>query len=994
MRIQILTGVFLLFMCAIGMDAFAFQQDTAKATIPKKILAQDTVVLDTTKSNILAGTNKNALFFQPAHSVAKTPDQLAIYPGVSIQQFLKGQAPGLFVQESSGEPGSLQQMYIRGLSMPLLSKKDVYQSQPLIVLDGIPLISDEHPFAFDIQQYDFNRIGTATNLLASIDMNNIEKIEVLKDLAGTAYYGPRGANGVIVLTSKQAEEKRRVSFNSYVGMVQRPSVTTINGAYENNFRKQFYDLYTVNGSYSGDDVYPLYLSDSLNTNYYGPSNWTDSYYKNSMIYGINADISGGSKRANFRFSLGNVKSEGVADDTGLDRYSAMFNVNIRPLTWLLFSATVNGNRLQRTRNRNLRDRFSQMNYLPDLSAPPSPNKLSYDNYLSQFSKGFDDNFNNVVQGQGKLVFDLGALQIVSKLAVDYNEGYRDLFYPRTIMEQNSYASNYYGFNQRLIFDNTISYTRKFNERHLLTVEAGESIQWDTHKYNNAYAYKGVNDFIKVNLLESDPNNANYLGPLAFPKQLIYKFLDRTSDNLVSFYGKADYKFDDKYNVSFLLRTDGSSNAQPTSRWFVSPVLSLGWDAHKDFLTESSFISSLNFRASAGRLGRLNAFDNFSQGPQYTADIGYTGNLTAPGYNSFAILSRPYTFGWVGYGIPWAHTDQLNVGIDLGLAKSRFRASVDIYTKNDKNQLLGIPSFAEYGYSQSFESGMDVNNMGVDLLLSADILPVAPSRVSWTTTLNFNVNKNKLKALPGGRQELVVGNRLLKVGESIDQYWLLTNNGIYTSDSEVPSVNGKPLSYNGAALHGGDPQWSDLNGDNAIDNSDKKLMGHMMPSVSGGFNNQFSYKSWSLGFDLYFNLGRQLINQDMANRFNFINREGTSGISSVKEQTFWEKRGDYSKYPLYNPWSPVIPYRSDQDLFLENASFLKLRTVSFGYDLAKILKKMGSKIERIYIYGSAHNLFTITPYTGQDPELVDYTGYDSGYGLPIPKTYTLGVRVNL
>src|SRR5690606_6450889 len=280
-----------------------------------------------------------------------------------------------------------------GLSVPVLSKRDLYDAQPLVVVDGIPLVSNEHPFAFDIQQYDFNRIGPATNLLASVDMNNIESIRILRDFAGTAQYGPKGANGVIELTTKQPQkDSRKISFNSYFGMVQRPTVTTINGAYENDFRKQFYDKYTTNGRYNDDDVYPIYLSDSLNDSYYGSSNWSDSYYQNNLVHGINADISGGSERANFRFSVGNMSNKGIADNTGLNRYSAMFSINMKPLKWLMFSAMVNGNRLERNRNKNLRDRFAQMNYLPDLSSPLAPNDEVYSKYLGQFDNSFDDNF--------------------------------------------------------------------------------------------------------------------------------------------------------------------------------------------------------------------------------------------------------------------------------------------------------------------------------------------------------------------------------------------------------------------------------------------------------------------------------------------------------------------------------------------------------------------------------------------------------------------------
>ncbi|WP_257667488.1 SusC/RagA family TonB-linked outer membrane protein [Parapedobacter tibetensis] len=963
--------------------------DTINATIEKDSLTNDSAVVQ-----FLPIDRDRSLFTdRNPQSISLPSEDIAHYPAVSLQQYLKDQAVGLYIQESSGEPGTIQPMFIRGLPMPILSQKEVYQSQPLVVLDGIPLIS-EHPFAYDIQQYDFNRIGPATNLLSNIDMNNIASVQVLKDLAGTAIYGPLGANGVIAITTKQPSPTRKISFNSYVGIAQRPTVTTINGAYENNFRRQFYDRYTASGQYSADDTYPLYLSDSLNTAYYGSSNWTDNYYQNGLVYSADADISGGGDRANFRFAVGHMQNRGVADETGLKRYSALFNINMKPLEWLLFSAMINGNRVQRDRNRTLRDRFATMSYIPDLASPLSPNNDIYRGYLQQFDNSFDNNATNIVEGHAKLVFDFNRLKVTSRVAVDYNEGYRDLFYPRTLMEENSYASNYYGYNQRLLFDNHLSYDVDLGAQHTLYLEAGSTLQWDAFKYNYAYAYKGINDFIKINLLESDPDNLDYLVPQAFPSQLVYKFLDYTKQNLVSFYGRGSYNFNDKYTASLLLRSDGSSNAQPTSRWLFAPVLSLGWNIKNDLMGDDATFSTFNLRASAGRMGRLNVFDNFSQGPSYSAQLSYTGNVVAPGYNGFGVLARPYEFGWSGYGIPWAYTDQLNIGLDMGLADERIRINLDWYTKHDKNQLLGIPSYAEYGYNLSYEAGMDVNNTGVELQLSADVIQRSEGRFSWTPTLAVSYNQNKLTALPGGLDEIVIGNRLFRVGERIDQFWLLQNEGIYLTDAEIPIIGGIPQHFNGIALRAGDPRWVDTNGDNAITDVDKSLIGNIFPKVAGGFMNQFSYGNWSLDANFYFNIGRNVLNADMANRFDFINREGTTNMNSVKEITFWEKRGDYSQYPLYNPWSNVIPYRADQDLFLENGSFVKLRTLSVGYDLSDLLKGRSSTIERLYIYCSGHNLFTLSPYTGRDPELVDYMGYDTGYGMPIPRTYTLGIRMNL
>ena len=211
---------------------------------------------------------------------------------------------------------------------------------------------------------------------------------------------------------------------------------------------------------------------------------------------------------------------------------------------------------------------------------------------------------------------------------------------------------------------------------------------------------------------------------------------------------------------------------------------------------------------------------------------------------------------------------------------------------------------------------------------------------------------------------------------------------------MPLQDGAPRTFNGIALKAGDPNWRDNNQDNRITNEDKVLKGNTLPKVFGGFDNQFSYGNWSLGINIHFQLGRKLLNQRVANRFDFINREGGTSMDAVKEITFWEKRGDYGDYPLYNPWSTVIPYRLDQDLFLEDGSFLKLRSLSLGYDLTDWASQRIKGAERLYVYGSVFNVFTVSSFSGGDPELAGYNGYYSGYGMAIPRTFTLGVKLSL
>ncbi|MGN0003780.1 MAG: TonB-dependent receptor plug domain-containing protein [Sphingobacterium composti] len=911
------------------------------------------------------------------------------YGYISLQQILKGEA-GVFVVEQTSEPGVPQQMFIRGLNRPITHSRETYNQQPLIILDGVPLIG-EHPFSYDIQSYDIERIGPENNLLMNLNLDNIESIQIHKDVAALAIFGPLGANGVIELKTKPNVNNniKRIGINSRVGLSLRPKVMTINADYENRFRKQFYDKYTTNGKYNSDDIFPVYLSDSLNAQYYGVSNWTDSYYNNAAVYEGNVNISGGGQRANFQFAIGGTKNDGIADATSLAKYHSMFKLSLSPLKWLHFDTYINASRYDRNRNRNLRNRIGLMSYFPDLSTPLSPDKSIYNSYLNELNKNIDNNFSNIVEGYLGLRMDLNKFRYTSKLMIDFNEGYRDVFYPRGVMEGNSFASNYYGYNQRLIVNNSIQYADKINDELQLIVEAGSNLQWDLNKYNYAYAYKGVNDFIKLNLLNSDPNSSNYLSSSSFPRELMYKFIDRTRHNLVSNYLNASVINNNKFTANVILRYDGSSNAQPTSRWFFSRAASLKYNVIEQ---EQSFLKGFDIQIAGGRLGLLNQFDNYSQGPNYSAQVGYTGNKILGSYNAIAPLVRPYEFGWVGYDLPWAYVDQVDVNFDFRLKPLHTMLSLNYYLKDAKNQIFGVPGGSEYGYNTSLLSGMSVRNQGLEVLLQTT--PISNFLFNYNTSLSVNYNKNRLLKLPNNLSEVIVGERKFEVGKAIDQFWIYDNIGIYNSDSEVPVVGGKTMSFKGIEMKGGDPIWRDYNNDNSIDDKDRILAGNVLPRVLGNWNNNFQMKNWELNVNFYYNIGRDIINSEMSNRFNFIKNEGAKDLNAIKEIFFWEKRGDYSQYPIYNPWSSVDAYKESQSIFLEDGSFIKLREVSLSYDLSNLSFLQSKKINKLTVFASANNLFTLTKYSGRDPELVDYTGYDGGYTMMYPRTFSLGFKMGL
>lgn len=904
---------------------------------------------------------------------------------------LKGNAASVYVQEPSGEPGTEQNILIHGISTPLLSKRELFDQQAAVFLNGIPL-SQENPFVYDIQKYDFNRVGPATNLLAAINSNNVQSIEVITDPARLAALGPLAANGAIWITTKDAHAGyREISVNAYTGLALRPQITPVNAAYENAFRTPFYEKF---GTLNDRLNYPPFLRDSTNADYYGPANWSDVYYKNSLLYNADMSLTGGSERANFRFFTGLAKNAGNADNTAINRYTGSFFINVAPLRWVMVSSMINYNKLERTRNRNIRDRLAEQRYIPDLINPLTPNQNLYNAYLGEFGKAIDKNNADLVQGYISVAAELKKFRYRGQLSFDYSENLREAFWPTTLLEGNNFVSNYFGYNQRTVVSNTLSYQLSFHSRHNLALEAGQSFQADEYKYNYAYAYNTPNDYIKINVVNGDPNAGDYLDPRGYR---VYYFPGKMQSRLASFFGRATYDFNSLFSVSGVVRRDGSSNMQPDNRWFTSFAGSASWNMKNHLLAGSSNVGSLALNLSYARLGRLLSDDRFNAGPQYRVDLGWSNEPTIGSYAGIPGISRPYTSGWVGYGIPWSYSDKLNIGVRFGLAKERVTIGLDAYQRDDKDMLLPIPVAAEWGYTGAYLSGLRVANKGLDFSLQARILPTTGNRFGWTLNANANYNKNQLKALPGGLDELVIGTQKLMVGQLVDAFWLLRNKGGFATDADVP-VNpqtGQPLNFQGVALKAGDPRWADANGDFVINDADKRLTGHYLPKATGGIANTLSYKAFALDVHLYFALGHQALNRYAASRLDFINTEVNNNINSVKEITFWEKKMDLTSFPVYNPWSTVVAYRPDQDLFLDDASFVKLRSLTLRYDLLKNASKKKSRFLRGFsVYATATNLFTITSFKADDPELVNYNGIYDGYGLPIPRTIVAGVKLDL
>ena len=897
-------------------------------------------------------------------------------PFISLQQLLKGNTAGVYVQENNGEPGSIQSMLIHGLSAPVFSNKDISGIQPVVYLNGVPLLLD-NPFSYDVKLYDVNPLGGASNILAGLDLGIIESMEVIKDPLKLAQLGPLASKGAIWIQTKDGYwGGKHFSVDGSLGFVTPPSgVKMTNAGYERAFRQNFFDTY---GILNANQYLPKYLQDDRDDLYFGEPDWADSYYRYAPQYNLNVTVGGGNPMANYLFTLGTSRNAGVADETGYNKYNIGFFLNMVPLKGLTATAQVNGGMSNRSRNRNFRDHYAEVEYLPDFSTPIAPTKIGYSLFMSEYDKVTSENDNDMINGYLGLNYKLGNFVANAKLQLDYNTNDSHLFFPSTLMESVSFVSDYSAYNRRLRGVADIAYLFRFGKNHLLNVKWDGSFQSDLQHYNYTRAYDGDDD-----KKTTTASKANYK---------LYRYADRMDTRLVSTSFYLEYTYKELVNAGIVVRSDGTSKMQMDNRWLFTPAFNIGWNVKKQFWANSPVISNLFINASWARMGKLLESDRFALGPQYSAeDMNWIGQTVISSQNGLGTITRPYSRGWVGYGIGWPYAEKLNIELAGAFLNDRLKFSLGFYNNYDKDQIIQMPVPQEYGYKYQFKQGMDVNNRGIDFSISSSILS-NPKGINWDASLNVNYNWNELKRLPEGVQEVTLGDRKLTVGKSIDQFWLLQNIGIYQTDEEVPVIDGKRLSINGIPLKKGDPIWVDQNGDNMIDDQDKVMKGHMLPPFTGGFMSEFRYKRFDLSFNLFWAVGHHALNNRSWQRYDFMTLDNQKSLAAVKEIFFWQNTNDKNDYPIYNPLSKTHPYRQDQDLFLEKLSYLKLRTLTLGYTLP--LKKKGKYAPNsIYLYLTANNLFTITAFSGDDPELIEFNGCYSGYAQSLPRSLTAGFKFN-
>jgi TonB-linked SusC/RagA family outer membrane protein len=927
-------------------------------------------------------------------------------PAASFDQLMQGRLSGVNVQNFTGEPGARSTVSVRGNSA-VSRDYDEFKvvNSPLYVVDGIPQPSEE---------YVNSSVGTGTNFLAGINPMDIATIDVLKDASAAAIYGSRAANGVILITTKKGKSGApKVSLSSYFGITDRPELRDVVLGTEE--RRQKMALLQQSLTYAQKQQLPFLMTDSLNPAYNANTDWQDIFYRTGLIKNADLSVSGGSENSYYRFSTGYYDEQGVVIGTDFKRYSTRLNLMTRAMNNKLeinpiisFSRTDRhrgngrpGNSINITTNGDPRDPVTVgAGQMPSSLFALDPDKKAA--MLGSYKDALDKNTEN----QFTINLNLGLtitphLKLNSQNSYIYKTSRRDYNKTNALTSNNGTFSFSFADNgANILSSNYLSYTNSFKD-HNLSVILGTDLQYDQYQNTRALGYAGSSDQIQV--------------VQGFRQTNIEASSDYQAYGLLSYYSRIAYDFKDKYLLSVSARTDGSSRFGADSKWGFFPSASAAWIISDEaFLQNSRTFSLVKIRGSIGTSGSLPE-QNYLQYNLYKVNNGgFAGNDAATSYNGITAITPNFTDGAAQKGLSWERSVQWNLGTDLEFADGNFAATIDVYNRQNSLQLFSILLPVTSGYEKALTNALGVRNSGVELTVSGYPFKRRNSAFKWFTRLNISYNKNMITSLPNGGRDIVFQNgdrfdksHILSVGKPLNAFYLYQNLGVFATDDDVPGnkYTGEKYRNGNGTYRAGDFYLADLDGDNFIDifnegiNPDKMPVGDPNPKITGGFNNEITWKNFILNIFCTFTFDRDVLNLYKADQFsNSTDGDATNRFIQYATPDFskldiWRKPGDQATYAKYDLGTYRYYYTSAQTFFLEKGDYLRIKSISLTYNLnPDLLKRWG--MDRFSIFGVLDNVAMFQRSKDlPDAEAVNPYGEYSGNGYPIPKKYTMGLSVN-
>ncbi len=854
-------------------------------------------------------------------------------PIVQVSDALQGRVSGVQVQ-NSGVPGGTVKIRIRG------SGSINRSNDPLYVIDGIVRESG----------------------LTGLNPEDIQSMQILKDASSTAIYGSRGANGVVLITTKTGKANvRQITFDAQVG------IGTVAKRYETLSAYEFANLYNtyIPNTFSTEQL-TAFQNGTAGTD------WQDAIYQTGVTQDYKLSLSSGNEKTQYLFSANYVGQEGVVIENTNKRYQGRLNLTSQITSWLHLTADVNASHnVQRSGD------FSAsksnvvnvaVNYAPVLAimnedgsyVRDSYSALTQDNPVGQLREQTGETLTDIVNAHVDLRFNiLPGLTFTTSNGVDYNDAKNYTFATTNVSSQSSMGNND-ARRMTLQTTNNITYTGKWNDHSLTATAVYEATQ-------SEYRYMSISG---TNLLTESVGwwNANMAS-------------SRSVDNsyskwaLVSGVARVMYNYADRYMLTGTFRADGSSKFY-NDKWGYFPSIAAAWSlGNESFMQDQNIIQDLKIRASYGLIGS-EAIDPYE-----------TLGLMSQAMYAFGGTSQ-YTGYWIGQTVAtpdltWETTHQLDVGVDFSILNHRLRVSLDYFNKRTKDGLLQrtIPDYD--GGGSYWVNAAEVSNQGLDFSIDATIFD--NKDFGWSTTFTGTYLKNEVKDLNG--LEYVSGAEVAS--------------GLGPTDGMTRITVGQPIgSFYGYIWTGldenGNDTYLDLNEDGTIDGNDRDYIGKATPDFTFGWNNSLHWKNWELNAFFTASFG--------ADRLNLVRYAGTAMTGDFAFITLKEGLDyNFSTVGQSGLYVPVTQtgnnYQPVSTKYVEKANYFRLDNISLSYNLPKTKTKFAD----LRLTFSCQNLFTITGYSGMDPAGISFVDSSTGsvdvndgidFGAyPLTRTYTIGVRMN-
>ncbi|HVI48803.1 MAG TPA: TonB-dependent receptor [Chitinophaga sp.] len=936
--------------------------------------------------------------------------ELKDQPVSSFEQAIAGKVAGVQVLQNTGAPGGSISVRIRGLNSISAG------TDPLYVIDGFPLSNDLKNLqgSTDVVgitgQASFQK---SPDPLSTLNSDDIESIEILKDASSASIYGSRASNGVVLITTKRGKRTGppSISYNAYGGFQQVSKKIGMLDAYQ--WAKLSYDAknnayldavptgkITDDNATRGNsnyqippDILPYLAGDKNLTN----TNWQDAVFRTAAVQNHTLSASGGSEKFQYYVSGNYLDQTGIVVGSGYKRYGLRANLTAQLTDKLKIGVHFNPSFDQYklinsegpwTFDGILSNALKASPVFPVYNADGSLATNRQNTWAYGYSGGenpvalatqIDDKLDHV-RNLGNVYAEyqiIKGLTFKTFFGTDINYFARNYFRPSTLGSYKPIqqaaptipkGSSQTAWSTNWLWENTLNYHLAIKEKHQFDLLAGYTSQKNTTKANETTGTGFPNDAVHtINAATITSGTSNI-----------------SQWSLVSYLGRLNYNYADKYFVSASIRADGSSRFGANNKWGYFPSVSGGWLVSNEPFFKVPAISELKARASYGTSGNFQIANYASY--DLLASNNYILGTGAGNVTNGAGLAQP-----ANPDLTWEKTAQFNAGIDLGFFSNRIYLNVDYYKTTTSDLLLNVPVPFSSGFPTALKNVGKVENRGVEVGLTTRNFT---GPFVWNTNINFSSNRNKVLQLgPGNAPILSDGGNgtisqlfITKVGEPIGSYYGYVNGGVFRNKDEI---NAYP---HYATAKPGDRRFVDVNNDGKIDANDRTIIGSYFPKFIWGMTNEFRYKGFDLSFALQGVHGNKILN--LQRRFLF-NMEGNANQMS-ESLSYWKSPDDPGDGNVMRA-NRVTNANSAQisSFHVEDGSFVRLRNITIGYTFSQRL--LHNKINALRIYVSGQNIHTWTKYTGYNPEVNarpdSPLSQGEDYGTyPLSKTFIAGLNV--